>query len=146
MNEVEPIWHDLREVLVELPNLEMAELNWMTWDAGSALQLRLGIWVRNSDPPNVDPRFNGLTELRCKRVTDWSLRPIAPSWLLGGPRMLYHEKPDRALLREMGFTEFNTLEIPHADDLFDPPLDLHLLVLERGFVIAERFEIAEVAN
>ena len=146
MSEVQPTWHDLHVVLAKLPNLEMAELNWMTWDAGTALQLRLGIWVRNSDTPTVDPRFNGLTELRCQRVTDWSLRPITPSWLLGGPRMVLHDKPDREVLRQMGFADCNTREIPHADDLFDPPLDLSLLVLERGFVIAERFEIAEVAN
>jgi hypothetical protein len=146
MKEDESIWHDLCVVLAELPNLEMAELNWVAWDAGPALRLRIGIWARNSDQPNLDPRFNGLTELRCQRVTDWSLRPIAPNWLLGGPRIVYHDKPDREVLRELGFTEFNTQEIPHADDVFDPPLELHLLVLERGFVIAERFEIAEVVS
>ena len=36
------------------------------------------------------------------------------------------------------------MEVPHADELFDPPLRLSLMVLERGFVLAERFEIAEV--
>src|SRR5262245_32841082 len=61
--EAKRTWHDLRLVLAELPELEMGQLNWMTWDAGSALRLRLGIWARNCRRPRIDDRFNGPTEL-----------------------------------------------------------------------------------
>jgi hypothetical protein len=50
------------------------------------------------------------------------------------------------VLAALGFPQVNTVEVPHADELFDPPLRLSLLVLERGFVVAERFEIAEVVQ
>jgi hypothetical protein len=116
----------------------------MRWDAGTALQLRLGIWARNCRGPRIDPRFNGPTEIRCQRVTDWALRPISPGWLLGGPEFAFHDTADAALLAGLGFSKLNTQEVPHADEVFDPPLQLALLVLERGFIIAERFEIAEV--
>lgn len=144
MTEAKRTWHDLRLVLDELPDLEMGQLNWMTWDAGSALLLRIGIWARNCRRPQIDHRFNGPTEIRCQRVTDWALRPVSPGWLHGGPPIDFHETPDSKVLAALGFARVNTEYIPHDDDVFDPPLRLQLLVLERGFVIAERFEIAEV--
>jgi len=131
-------------ILKELPQLEMGQLNWMTWDAGEDLLLRVGIWARNCRQPQIDRRFNGPTEIRCQRVTDWALRPMSPGWLLGGPRLEFHETPDVETLATLGFTKVNTVQVPHADEDFKPPLRLGLLVLERGFVIAERFEIAEV--
>ena len=135
-------WHDLRRVLAELPELEMALLEGMTWDAGSAL--RLGIWARNGRGSRIDPRFNGPTEIRCQRVTDWALRPVSPGWLLGGPRIALYEEVDARVLSELGVADINTEAIPHADEAFDPPLALQMLVLERGFVVAEQFEIAQV--
>jgi hypothetical protein len=146
MAEAHRVWHDLRDVLAELPDLEMGQLSWMTWDEGSALLLRIGIWARNCRRPEIDDRFNGPTEIRCQRVTDWALRPVSSGWLHGGPRMVFHDTPDPEALAAIGFTSVNTMEVPHADEDFDPPLRLSLLVLERGFVVAERFEIAEVES
>lgn len=144
MSDDDRTWHDLRDVLADLPELEMGQIEWMTWDAGPALQLRLGLGVRNCRHPWIDRRFNGPTEIRCGRVTDWALRPLSPGWLHGGPRLEFYDTPDPGALAAIGFAQVNTRQVPHADEDFDPPLRLGLLVLDRGFVIAERFEIAEV--
>lgn len=146
MAETERTWHNLQHVLAEVPDLEMGQLNWMTWDAGSALLLRIGIWARNYCRPRIDHRFSGPTEIRCQRVTDWVLRPVSPGWLHGGPRMVFHDTPEPEVLAAIGFTRVNTVQVPHADEDFDPPLRLGLLVLDRSFVVAERFEIAEVVR
>ena len=62
MSQDNRTWHDLRLVLTELPDLEMGQLQWMTWD-GSALLLRIGIMARNSVRPRIDDRFNRPTEI-----------------------------------------------------------------------------------
>src|SRR3954463_9745074 len=102
MAEPDRIWHDLRRVLAELPGLEMGQLNWMTWDGSSALVLRIGIWARNCRWPRIDHRFNGPTEIRCQRVTDWALRPVSPGWLHGGPAMAFHPAPAPDALAALG--------------------------------------------
>ena len=64
MAEPKRNWHELRQVLAAVPRLQMGQLNWMTWDAGSALLLRIGIWARNcGGPQKEDDRFNGPTEI-----------------------------------------------------------------------------------
>jgi hypothetical protein len=102
MAEAERTWHDLQHVLAEVPDLEMGQLNWMTWDAGSALLLRIGIWARNCCRPRIDHRFSGPTEIRCQRVTDWVLRPVSTGWLHGGPRMVFHHTPEPEVLATIG--------------------------------------------
>jgi hypothetical protein len=145
MAEDNRTWHDFRLVLSDLPDLEIGQLQWMTWDS-SVLLLCLGIVARNCLRPQVDLRFNGPTEIRCQRVTDWALCPVSPAWLHGGLRIELHDTPDAGVLAALGFAQVNTLEVPHADEIFDPPLRLSLLVLARGLVIAERYEIAEVVQ
>ena len=114
-------WHDLRHVLAELPDLEMGLLRSMTWDS-SALLLCLGIVALNCRQPQVDLRFNGLTEIRCQRVTDWALRPVSPGWLHGGPRIELHQTPDTGVLAALGFAQVNTVEVPHADEVLPPAM------------------------
>ena len=67
-------------------------------------------------------------------------RQPGQGWLHGGPRIELYEAPDAGVLAALGFTQVNTVQVPHASDAFDPPLRLSLLLLEHGFVIAERVE------
>jgi hypothetical protein len=51
------------------------------------------------------------------------------------------------ILQKLGFTDGNTTGISHNDgEIFDPLFRLELLVLDRSFELAERFEIQEIEH
>jgi hypothetical protein len=75
--------------------------------------------------------------ISCFRAADYSIRPVSPALIEGGPLMEFHEKHPLLESRRLQL-------IPGADgDVFDPPLNLKVLILGQTHIIAERFEITE---
>jgi hypothetical protein len=133
------MWHDLQEVRDDL--LICGPVG-MSWDPILELNLRVGVVSLSRDR-----RFLGDTVIRCHRALDWGLRPQSPGWLLGGAQLVLYDAVRLDVLQGLGVRDINMTEIPGADgQVFDPPLQLRLLVLGRSWVVAERFEIAEVTG
>jgi hypothetical protein len=76
-------------------------------------------------------------EILCSNAVDYSIRPKNPNCIEGGPDIEFHE--NHLLLNDPGLKC-----IPGGDGfVFDPPLNLKVLILDQSYVIAERFEIIQ---
>jgi hypothetical protein len=133
------MWHDL-ELLVSQQQIMFCGFYGIDWSVREKMLLELGVYLGRTFTP--DPRFIGQTRIRCHGTLDWGIRPLSPGVILGGPLIEIHSEVRMDKLQGLGFSDVNTTEIPHSDgERFDPPLRLKLLLLDRSFVLAQRFEI-----
>jgi hypothetical protein len=85
-------------------------------------------------------QFAEYSEIVCFNAVDYAIRPQNPATLEGGPAMEFYE---RHPLLEAGHLQ----AVPGGDgEVFRPPLDLKLLILDQSHVIAERFELRKPAE
>jgi hypothetical protein len=76
-------------------------------------------------------------EVLARGTADFLIRRIDPAIIMGGP--------DIAIFRDHELLRDPSLQcIPGWDgDVYDPPRTFCVLILDRGYVIAERFEVVK---
>ena len=98
--------------------------------------LKLTLRVHVADFPQREYR---VVDIRCTNAIDYSIRPPRPGTIEGGPLIEYHER--HPLIEACGQM------IPGGDgEQFNPPLRLGALLLDQSYVIAEKFEIQNLAS
>lgn len=104
------------------------------------VSLRLVAMIAGSPRIAGSSRFLEAFEIVCFNAVDYSIRPKNPATIEGGPMIEFHEKHP---LLEAGHLQL----VPGGDgEVFRPPLDLKVLILDQSHVIAERFEIHKCAD
>lgn len=98
------------------------------------LRIRLVIQLLGN---GIDEPRTGLYEIVAYRAVDYSIRPMNPSIMSGGPPLAYHE--EHPLLNTPGLQA----EPGRDGECFDPPLKLAVLILDQSYIIAEEFQITE---
>jgi hypothetical protein len=90
--------------------------------------LELRLLVRTDRPGD-------LLEIHCRNAVDFSIRPMNPAIIEGGPVIEFHTTHPR-------LEDYRLQYVPGGDgEQFVPPLKLKLLILDQSYVIAETFGI-----
>ncbi len=96
-------------------------------------RLTLGVVVSESSETGSETSF---LEIICAHAVDYSIRPMRPTIMEGGPAIEFHEEHPKL--------NASLQYIPGGDgEEFNPPRKFTMLELDQSYVIAERFLIEE---
>ena len=83
-------------------------------------------------PPEAS--LSPILDITCVKAVDYSIRPMHPNIIEGGPLIEFHEEHPRL--------NPSLQAIPGGDgEQFDPPVKFTILILNQSYIIAERFLI-----